>query len=58
MTRRAAEKKKTTEAAEALTASGLKTYVRSDAAMAVEIATHGYVNAELLSHASGRGRIT
>ena len=58
MTRRAAEKKKTTETAEVLTANGLKTYIRSDGAVMVEIAPHGYLNAELLALASGRSRMT
>ena len=54
MKRPAVEKKRTTETAEVLTASGLKTYIRSDGAVMVEIAPHGYLNAELLGLASGR----
>jgi hypothetical protein len=52
------EKKKATKTAEVLTASGLKTYLRDDGAVMVEIAPHGYLNAELLALASGRGRMT
>ena len=52
------EKKKTTETAEVLTASGLKTYTRSsDSATMVEVAPHSYLNAEFLAFASGRGRM-
>ena len=52
------EKKKATEAAEVLEASGLKTYLRSDdGAVMVEIARHSYLNAQLLALASGRGRV-
>jgi hypothetical protein len=58
MKRPAVEKKKTTETAEVLTASGLKTYIRSDGAVMVEIAPHDYLNAELLALASGRSRMT
>ncbi len=58
MKRPAVEKKKTTETAEVLTANGLKTYIRSDGAVMVEIAPHGYLNAELLALASGRSRMT
>jgi hypothetical protein len=58
MKRPAAEKKKTAETAQVLTANGLETYIRSDGAVMVEIATHGYLNAELLALASGRGRMT
>jgi hypothetical protein len=54
-----AEKGKTTETAEALTASGLQTYIRgTDGAVMVEIEAHSYLNAELLSLAHGRGRVT
>ena len=53
----AAEKKKTNETAE-VTASSLKTYIRSDGAVMVEIAPHSYLNAELLALGSGRGRMT
>ena len=54
-----AEKKKTTETAGVLTASGLKTYTRSsDAAVMVQIAPHSYLNAEFLALGSGRGRMT
>jgi hypothetical protein len=56
MKRPAAEKKKKTEAAEVLTASDLKTYIRSDAAVMAEIEAHCYLNAGLLALASGRGR--
>ena len=56
MKRPAAEKKKKTEAAEVLTASDLKTYIRSDGAVMVEIALHCYLNVQLLAVASGRGR--
>jgi hypothetical protein len=54
-----AEKKKTTEAAKVLAASGLETYIRStDGAVMVQIAPHSYLNAELLALGSGRGRMT
>jgi hypothetical protein len=56
--RPAAEKKKTTETAEVLAANGLKTYIRSDGAVMVEITPHSYLNAELLALAHGRGRVT
>jgi hypothetical protein len=53
------EKKKATETAEVLAASGLETYARStDGAVMVQIAPHSYLNAELLAFASGRGRVT
>jgi hypothetical protein len=53
----ATEKKKTTETAEVLAASGLETYIRSDdGAVMVEIAPYYSLNAELLALASGRGR--
>lgn len=53
------EKKKTTETAAVLTASGLDTYIRgTDGAVMVEIQAHCYLNAELLALASGRGRMT
>ena len=52
-----AEKKKTTETAEVLAASGLKTYLRStDGAVMAEIEADCYLNAELLALASGSGR--
>jgi hypothetical protein len=54
-----AEKKKTTETAEVLAASGLRTYLRStDGAVMAEIEAHCYLNAELLAPTSGRGRMT
>jgi len=53
------EKKKTTETAEVLAASGLETYIRStDGAVMVETEPHCYLNAALLALASGRGRST
>ncbi len=53
------EKKKATETAQVLAASGLETYVRStDGAVMVQIAPHSYLNTELLAFASGRGRVT
>ena len=53
------EKKKATETAEVLAASGLESYVRStDGAAMVQIAPHSYLNAEFLAFASGRGRMT
>jgi hypothetical protein len=56
--KRPAEKKKTTEAAKVLAASGLETYIRStDGAAMVEIEAHCYLNAELLALGSGRGRM-
>jgi hypothetical protein len=57
--KRPAEKKKTTETAEVLAASGLETYIRgTDGAVMVEIEAHCHLNAELFALASGRGRTT
>jgi hypothetical protein len=59
MKRPGLEKKKATETAEVLAASGLKTYTRSsDGVVMVEIEAHCYLNGELLALGSGRGRIT
>ena len=59
MKRPGAEKEKTSETAEVLTASGLETYTRStDAAVMVQMAPHSYLNAEFLAFASRRGRMT
>ena len=53
------EKKKATETAEVLAASGLESYVRStDGAVMVQIAPHSYLSTEFLALGSGRGRVT
>jgi hypothetical protein len=59
MKRSGAEKKKATETAEVLAASGRESYVRStDGAVMVQVASHSYLNTEFLAFGSGRGRMT